>query len=121
MAYAYIWPVTLPQTPNTNYSETSGVLILRSPMDAGPAKMRRRGSRTDTMLVTFEMSTAQVETLRAFVHDTLKGTARFGFTHPRTHEIVEVRIVPQQDGNLFSIGYILPDYWTISMQLEILP
>lgn len=121
MAYAYTWPVTLPQKPNTNYSETSGVLVLRTSMDAGPAKMRRRGSRTDTMQVTFEMSTAQVEILRAFTQDTLKGTARFGFTHPRTNQIVEVRIVPQQDGTLFSIGYILPEYWTISMQLEILP
>lgn len=121
MAYAYIWPETLPQTPNTDYSETNGVLVLRTSMDAGPAKMRRRGSRPNTMQVAFEMSTAQVEILRAFVHDTLKGTARFGFTHPRTNEIIEVRIVPQQDNTLFSIGYILPDYWRISMQLEILP
>jgi hypothetical protein len=121
MAYAYIWPVTLPQKPNTNYSETNGVLILRTTMDAGPAKMRRRGSRPNTMQVTFEMSTAQVEILRAFTQDTLKGTARFGFTHPRTNQIVEVRIVPQQDGALFSVGYILPDYWTISLQLEVLP
>lgn len=121
MAYSYIWPVTLPQKPNNNYSETSGVLLLRTTMDAGPAKLRRRGQRPATLQVTFEMSTAQVETLRAFTQDTLKGTARFGFTHPRTNEIVEVRIVPQQDGALFNIGYILPEFWTISMQMEVLP
>lgn len=121
MAYAYIWPITLPQKPNTNYSETDGVLVLRTGMDAGPAKMRRRGSRPSTMQVTFDMSTAQVEILRTFVQDTLKGTARFGFTHPRTNEIVEVRIVPQQEGSLFSVGYILPGFWSVSLQLEVLP
>lgn len=121
MAYAFIWPVGLPQKPNTDYSESSGTLILRTSMDAGPAKMRRRGARTNTLQVTFEMSTAQVEILRAFSEDDLKGTARFGFTHPRTGEIVEVRIVPQQDGALYSIGYILPDYWRVTMQLEVLP
>ena len=121
MAYAYIWPMGLPQKPNTDYSENSGALILRTSMDAGPAKMRRRGARTNSMQVSFEMSTAQVEILRAFIEDTLKGTARFGFTHPRTNEIVEVRIVPQQDGALFNISYILPEFWKISMQMEILP
>lgn len=121
MAYAFIWPLGLPQKPNTDYSETSGVLILRTTMDAGPAKMRKRGNRTDTMQVAFDMSTAQVEILRAFTQDSLKGTARFGFTHPRTNEIVEVRIIPQQDGALFSVNYIVPELWKVSLQLEILP
>jgi hypothetical protein len=121
MAYAYIWPVTLPQKPNVNYSETSGTLIIRTSTDAGPAKMRRRGARTNTLQVSFEMSTAQVEILREFTEDTLKGVTRFGFTHPRTNEIVEVRIVPQQDGELYSINYILPEYWRVNMQLEVLP
>lgn len=121
MAYSYVWPSTLPQMPNTNYSETGGVLILRTSMDAGPAKMRRRGKRTETMQVTYNLSTAQMATLETFAKDTLQGTARFGFTHPRTNTVVEVRIVPQQDGGLYSISYILPELWQVSLQLEILP
>lgn len=121
MAYAFIWPVGLPQKPNTDYSETGGALILRTSMDAGPAKMRRRGTRTNTMQVSFELSTAQVAILQDFAENDLNGTARFGFPHPRTNEIVEVRIVPQQDGALYSVSYILPEFWKVSMQLEILP
>lgn len=121
MAYAYIWPTTIPQKPNTNYSESSGVLVIRTPMDAGPAKMRRRGKRTETLQVSFDMSTEQVDTLDAFIKNTLRGTARFGFPHPRLETVVEARIVPQSDGALYSIDYILPDYWRVSMQLEVLP
>jgi hypothetical protein len=35
--------------------------------------------------------------------------------------VVEARIVPQSDGGFYTIGYILPEYWRVSMQLEILP
>lgn len=121
MAYAYIWPSTLPQKPDQNYSEASGVLILRTSMDSGPAKQRRRGERPESMQVVFHMSTAQVSTLDTFVKDTLKGTARFGFPHPRLGSIVEVRVVPQSDGILYSTSYIMPELWSVSLQLEVLP
>lgn len=121
MAYAFIWPSTLPQKPKTDYSETNGVIILRTAMDAGPAKMRRRGKRTDTMQVSYDLSTAQVAILDTFVKDSLMGTIRFGFPHPRLGTVVEVRIVPQQDGALYSLGYILPERYSVTLQLEILP
>ena len=121
MAYAYIWPVSLPQSPQKGFVETGGVLILRTPMDSGPAKQRRRGQRAQGLQVTFIMTTAQTQTLETFVQDTLQGTARFGFTHPRLDTVVETRIVPQTDGQLYSFTYLAPGYWTVSLQLEILP
>jgi hypothetical protein len=121
MAYSFIWPLTLPQKPKTNYSESSGVLLLRTPMDAGPAKIRRRGTRPDTMQVSYDLSTTQVATLETFLKDTLQGTARFGFVHPRTNQTVEVRVVPQGDGALYSTSYIMPELWSVSLQLEVLP
>jgi len=121
MAYAYIWPSTLPQKPKTDYSESSGVLMLRTSMDAGPAKLRRRGQRPDTLNVVYMLSTDQVETLNTFVKDTLKGTTRFGFPHPRLETTVEARIVPQQDGGLYNLSYVLPDLYSASLTLEILP
>jgi len=121
MAYSYVWPSTLPQMPNTNYSETGGVLILRTSMDAGPAKMRRRGKRTETMQVTYNLSTAQMATLETFAKDTLQGTARFGFTHPRTLAVVEVRIIPESGGSMYTTSYIAPNYWQVSLKLEVLP
>lgn len=121
MAYSYAWPGTLPQNPQDSYSETGGVLLLNTPMDAGPAKLRKRGNKPSVMSVNFNMTTAQVNTFELFVKDTLKGTARFGFTHPRTGSVVEVRIVPQGNGELYNIGYINNVYWSVSFQLEVLP
>ena len=121
MAYSVSWPPTLPQMPLDSYSETSGVLVIRTRPDAGPAKMRRRGQKADTLNVQYNLSTTQVATLRTFVQDTIKGTIRFGFPHPRTGQMVEARIVPQGDGEFFTTSYILPNYWQVSLQLEVLP
>lgn len=121
MAVSYVWPVSLPQKPRQDYGEDFGVLVLRSPMDKGPAKQRRVGARPDVMRVSFYLTTAQVVTLRTFIADTLKGTARFGFPHPRTDVQVETRIVPQDGGKMFDLAYFAPDLWTVVLTLEILP
>lgn len=121
MAYAYTWPITLPQNPDTNYSESGGMNILRSPMDAGPAKQRKRGNKPQTMSVSFLMSTSQVTIFESFVKTTLNGTARFGFTSPKTGSVVEVRIVPSSDGALYNIAYVSPVRWSVQFQMEILP
>jgi hypothetical protein len=90
-------------------------------MDAGPAKQRRRGSKPQGLQLSFIMTTAQTQTLQEFIEDTIRGTARFGFTHPRLGTTVEVRIVPQGDGELYTFTYLAPEYWTVSLKLEILP
>lgn len=122
------WPTTLPQVPQKGYTETGGVLILRTPTDAGPAKMRRRGESPQGLNVSFLMSGAQVSSFEDFVKTTLRGVKRFNFPHPRLKSgtppvptSVEVRIVPQGSGDLYTLTYAAPDYWTVSMQLEILP
>ncbi len=38
MAYSYIWPSSLPQRPLNNYSETTGVMVIRTQPDLGPAR-----------------------------------------------------------------------------------
>lgn len=121
MAYYYTWPATLPQVPQKGYTESGGVNMLRTPMDSGPAKQRYRGKKASTMQVSFIMTDAQVETLETFAIETIRGTARFGFTHPRTQDTVEVRILTQQEGVLYNLTYLAPGYWTVTMQLEILP
>jgi hypothetical protein len=121
MAYTYVWPPSLPQSPQKGFTETGGVIILRTPTDAGPAKQRRRGEKPQVMQVSFVMTTEQTQTLENFVKNTLRGTARFGFTHPRLNSIVETRIVPQSSGDLYTFTYLAPGYWSVSLQLEILP
>lgn len=121
MAASYTWPVTLPQTPLANYTENNGVLILQTPMDAGPAKRRRRGAMPTTFSVGFHMTSAQVSTLETFVKTTISGTARFNFTHPRTGSSVEVRIVPSSDGQLYTLTYLKPSTYLVTLNLEVLP
>lgn len=115
------WPGTLPQVVERGFTENIGMNILRTPMDAGPAKQRRRSKRPDTLNVSFQMTTAQVAILETFVSTTLAGTSRFTFTHPRKLTSVEVRIVPTQDGTLFNTTYRAPGYWGVTMQWEIMP
>lgn len=123
MSYAYTWPGTLPQRVEKGYTESRGVLIIKTSMDAGPAKMRRRGQKPDMLNVSFLMTTTQITDLETFVNDVLKGVARFGFPHPRLTPTtyVETRLVPQDSGTLYSVDYVAPGYYKVAMQLEILP
>jgi hypothetical protein len=121
MAVSYIWPLTLPQVVQKGFSESIGINVLRTPMDAGPAKMRARSKRPSVMNVSFLLTTAQVAILESFVLNTIQGVSRFGFPHPRTSAQVEARIVPGQDGQYYSVQYAAPGYWSVALQLEILP
>ena len=117
------WPTAnnFPQSPQKGFSESIGVNIIRSPMDAGPAKQRRRSQRPSTMDLSFILTTAQTQTLEAFVFNDLEGVKRFNFQHPRLYTTVEVRIVPQSEGELFRLQYLAPGYWQASLKFEILP
>ena len=116
------WPAApFPQTPQRGYQETAGINIVRSPMDAGPAKQRLRGKRPSTMALQFLLTKAEVDTLQNFIDNTIYGVRRFNFTHPRTKTSVECRLVPQGEGQFFTLSYVAPDYYTASLQFEILP
>lgn len=111
----------LPQVPQKGFTESIGVSIIRSPMDSGPAKQRRRSVGVNTMDLSFIMTTAQTQTLETFIKDTLNGVKRFSFPHPRTSQTVEVRIVPSGESEFFKLQYLAPGYWQTSLKFEILP
>ena len=119
---AFTWPPSLPQRPQMDsFSEDEGVIMVRTPMDQGPAKLRRRSARPSQMQVSFYMTPAQKTTLDNFILNTLRGTARFDFTHPLTNLVREVRIVPQSDGQLYRASLITFNWYNISMMFEVLP
>ena len=123
MAYSYIWPPGLPQVPQKGYTETGGANILSTNMDSGPAKRRYRGKRVQMLNVSFLMTTQELTTLETFVlgPSAIRGVARFGFPHPRTGSIVEVRIMPEGEGSLYNTSYTAPGYFTVTLTLEVLP
>lgn len=126
MAYSYVWPPSLPQSVQKGFTESGGVLTIRTPQDRGPAKTRYVGSKPQTLNCSFLMSESQVITLETFIKTTIKGTARFGFPHPRLKTgsnptIVEARIVQQGEGDYYTLSYVAPGFYTVNLQLEILP
>jgi hypothetical protein len=117
------WPTAndFPQSPQKGFSESIGANVVRSPMDAGPAKQRRRSRRPSTLDVSFIMTTQHTETLESFINNDLQGVNRFQFTHPRLYTTIDVRIVPQGEGEFFRLQYLAPGYYQTSLKLEILP
>jgi hypothetical protein len=117
------WPTSnnFPQSPQKGFTETIGINILRSNMDMGPAKQRRRSARPSVLGVNFILTSAQVNQLEAFIKDQIKGVFRFNFTHPRTSTTVEARIVPQGDGEFYKLTYLAPGFYQTDLSLEILP
>ena len=81
------WDASLPQSPlNRGYSEESPDNLIRTNMDTGADKVRRRTtSGVRKYKMSFLMSKAQVATLETFYHTTTNGGAdKFTFDDPRT-------------------------------------
>jgi hypothetical protein len=114
------WPAALPQRVQaTDYEEQQPETLLRTQMDAGPAKVRRRFTAAPRPLrVALRMTREQVELLEAFVRDDLMdGALPFTWVHPRTEVLATLRLtapyvlVPQARGLR----------WRVLLQLEVLP
>lgn len=116
-----LWPSSLPALPTKNYSEDGGVLILRTPTDAGPAKQRRRGKRASNLNLEYEMTSEQVIAFNTFVEETILGVKRYQITHPRTGLPVEVRMIPSGDGKLYDTSFNTNNLWIVRVNLEVLP
>lgn len=92
------WPVTLPQLPlQDGFSEKRPKNVIRTSMDQGKAKTRRRytaGVRNFT--VQLFMTTAQVAIFDAFQSDECYDNAiSFTWVSPRTGESGSFRIVDE--------------------------
>ncbi len=113
------WPSTLPDTVISDaYQETPPDNLLRTPMDKGPAKLRRR-TTTNVRNITCRdiYTTEQVATLDTFYVTTLQsGALAFDWEHPRTGSSVEMRFAARPTYTALSGRKYQVDY-----QLEIMP
>lgn len=122
MATLINWPPSLPQyARRSSYTEKHGVLVTSTPMDAGPAKLRRRGNKPVLLTAEYILTAAQLDTLETFVKTTLMGVKRFNLPHPRTQASVEVRLVPSGDGEYYSVSYLSSVEFSVSLSIEVLP
>jgi hypothetical protein len=118
------WPASLPQQPLIDgYQESTPNTLVRTQMDKGPDKVRRRFTAgTRTFAVQFLLDETQTATLETFIEDDLEGGAlQFDHTHPRTGASVSFRIVPVSQDALVTYANTGGVFYRVQMQLEILP
>lgn len=114
------WPATLPQYVEVpGYRERPGANVIRSPMDAGPAKQRRRGTAApETLRVRLVLTKAQRATFVAFHREDLEdGALAFDWFHPVTRDPCVMRIV---EGN-YDLAAAGGKFFALELALEVLP
>ncbi|RLC19823.1 MAG: hypothetical protein DRH56_10885 [Deltaproteobacteria bacterium] len=111
-----VWPAELPQIPlQEGFSETTPELTIRTSMDAGPEKMRRRftaGSRA--IKINMNMADAQVLIFDEFY--LANCASRFDYADPRTQITKEFRFMGQP-----VYTQIKSLMWRVSFALEQVP
>ena len=119
-----VWPLALPQRPLRNgYSDSAPNNLLRSDMETGPAKVRRRGNaRPHNAQVTYIMSNEQAEVFEEFATVTLaEGSIAFDWWHPRLKKYVRARLLTGENG-LFTRTYYSDSLaWQYDLTIEYWP
>lgn len=114
-----LWPTSLPQVVNkSGFNYKPGDTTIRSEMEVGPDKIRRRSTRpVDTMSLTMNVTQAQYTTLYTFWDVDLNGGVnQFVFNHPITGVAKYCRMVgPPSFTPLGGVNFIA------QMTFEILP
>lgn len=126
------WPSELPTDwLIAGYDEQMPDVLIRTQMEAGIPKVRRRYTTAVSPLSLSQVMTAdEIATLEAFYIATLgRGAKRFSMTHPRTGESVELRFVSPprwqpteariEDSG--SPSAYTDNLWLVQAALEILP
>jgi len=109
------WPTTLPAAPLAEgFNEMMPDVVLRTDMDTGPAKLRRRTTaEVSALQVAYLLSATETALLDDFYMNTLGGgTLSFNYTHPRTAEAVTCRFArppsyATENGEIFQAQLVL--------------
>lgn len=107
------WPATVPIT-RENFSESPPRRTIRSDMDVGPAKVRRRSTAAvRPVKLSLFLNDSQLDDLEEFYLD--NDALSFDFVHPRTSNPVKARFTSEPEYSLVETMY------RVSVDLEILP
>lgn len=113
-----VWPSTLPKPNPDGYQEVMPSNTIRSEMDVGPAKVRKRAtSATTKYRLNFEMDNTDVNTLETFFTTTINdGVDTFTMDDPRNGTSETFRIVsPPETVALTGV------WFRVSVNMEKLP
>ncbi len=112
------WPNTIPQKPLAEgYSSMPQDNVLRSQVDAGPEKRRRRfTARSEFITCEWDFTAAEYTTFKAFFEDdTFDGSIEFEFPHPETGLTVDAAFREPYEAEPRA------DRWHVFTELELLP
>lgn len=109
------WPPSLPAHLINTFTETMPDNVIRSSVDRGAAKIRKRTTaNVRPVAFTMILTPAQVVALDAFY--SANAAAEFDFTHPRTRAAVKARFTtPPALSDLNGRNY------NCDVELEIMP
>lgn len=120
----YRWPTSLPQKPLVDgYKRVLPNNLIRSSMDTGSDKVRKRGRfKPQEISASYVLTAAQRNTLESFVHDNLaEGAICFNWPHPELNKLVRARLKASQDGILEFSPYRDTTRWSVTLKIEIWP
>lgn len=119
-----IWPVGLPQAPQVaRYSQVDQDRTVRTSMDVGPAKVRRRATAAiETCEIELSLTRAQVATLKTFFRDSVfAGAVPFEWKHHETGNQIDYRFTGPPTFTPRASRQAGTEYWTAAFQLEAMP
>ncbi len=119
-----IWPVSLPQSPRVSgFKEQLPETVLRTSMDAGPVKSRRRFTTGPTpVTIELYLTRAQVAILDEFFNDTCEGGAlSFDWVNHRTKAPARYRFTSEPALTPQAASDTDGKIWSVSFSAEFLP
>lgn len=120
---AEVWPATLPQcfiTDTVTWQLGDG--RLRTPMEAGPAKSRRRSSAvSDHLSGQMKLSAAQWADLKTFVRTTVQDSDTFTFPDPDGGGASGTDLLVRFGESEPGAARLGRGFWMVSLDLEVLP
>jgi hypothetical protein len=115
------FPASLPSPTYEGYQEQLQNTVIRTQMDAGPAKVRRRATAAVRPLsLRWVLTEAQLETFISFFEDeVVGGSIAFDMTHPRKGIERSFRFDLSQGAPAISV--LSEDDYSVTASLEEMP
>lgn len=114
-----VWPSSLPAPDKTGWQAKRQNAVLRTNMDVGTPKQRRRFTATsEYFTLPYLLTVDEFAALESFYNsDLVDGALEFSWPHPRTGATVTARITEPYDYAPVASGLL----WKVTVKFEVLP
>lgn len=115
------WPTSLPSPSLEGYGLTAGNPVIRTDMESGPARVRRRFTAApDTVTLRFTFTDAQMAAFRTFWNtDAQQGAAWFYLTLRDGRSAGDVTREVRPTSGAFNASLLSTGIWAVSFSVEV--